>query len=77
MQPPYPHGGEDVEKMPGGLYPPLVCVETAVGIDVRVAVTSARTPAPRVRGIHACHCCGPSAVADALPDGADTGVEVQ
>jgi hypothetical protein len=70
-------GGEDVEKIPGGLYPPLVCVETAVGMEMRVAVTSAPAPAPRVRGSQACHRFGRSAVGDALPDGADTGVDVQ
>jgi hypothetical protein len=66
-----------VEKIPGGLYPPLVCVETAVGMEVRVAVTSAPDPALRIRGSHGCHRFGSSAVADAPPEGADTGVEVQ
>jgi hypothetical protein len=77
MRSPYPVGGEDVVKSPGGLYPPLVCVETAVGMEVRVAVTPLPDRTLRARGSHGCHRFGSPAVADAPPEGAETGVEVQ
>jgi hypothetical protein len=34
-------------------------------------------PARRVRGSHGCHRTLQPAVAEAMPDGADTGVDVQ
>jgi hypothetical protein len=32
---------------------------------------------PRLRGTHGCQRMGAGAVGDAMPDGADTGVDVQ
>jgi hypothetical protein len=73
---PYSDGGEDVEKIPGGVYPP-VCVETATPWHVRVGVASSPRRRPRVRGTHGYQLIRRPAVAEAVPDGADTGVEVQ
>jgi len=66
-----------VEKITGGLYPPPVCVETATECTVRVGVAPPAQPARRVRGSHACQRTARPPVADAMPDGADTGVDVQ
>jgi len=65
-----------VEKISGGLQPP-VCVDTATAWDVRVGVASPLGRRPRVRGIHGCQRGSSPAVAEATPDGADTGVDVQ
>jgi hypothetical protein len=54
-----------------------VWVDTAIGTDARVTVASAPEPTSRVRGSQGCHRFGHATVADAPPDGARTGVEVQ
>ncbi|HET7171478.1 MAG TPA: hypothetical protein VFI18_07570 [Gaiellales bacterium] len=54
-----------------------MCVETATPWHLRVGVASALRPRPRVRGTQGCQLVWRPAVAEAVPDGADTGVEVQ
>ena len=77
MQSPYWAGGEDVEKIRVGCYPPLVCVETAVGHDARVTVASAPDRPRASAGARGATALADSTVADAPPDGARTGVDVQ
>jgi hypothetical protein len=59
-----------------GFYP-LVCVETATACETRVGVAPPPPPVRRVRGSHGCQRTARSVVADARPDGAETGVDVQ
>jgi hypothetical protein len=59
-----------------GFYP-LVCVETAAACETRVGFAPRAPPVRLVRGSHGCQRTARSVVAEARPDGADTGVDVQ